>query len=67
MPARSKAQATAARIAEHAPEKLYARNQGLAEMKSSALHEYAATKSKGLPRHVPKSSGGNRYARIGKR
>ena len=57
-PARSKAQAVAARIAEHTPEKLYARNKGLAEMKPSSLHHFAATKAKGLPKHV------NRYGKM---
>jgi hypothetical protein len=51
MPARSKAQQIAAAIAEHHPEQLYARNRGLAQMSPSQLHEFAATKRKGLPKH----------------
>ena len=62
MPARSKAQAVAMAIAEHAPGKLYARNKGLAQMTHSQLHDYASTPRKGLPRHVPKA--GNRYAKL---
>ncbi len=52
MPAVSKAQATAMRIAEHAPEKLYAKNKGMLKMSHSQLHDFAKTKSKGLPKHV---------------
>ena len=52
MPAKSKAQRTAMAIAEHEPEKLYARNAGLAKMSHSQLHDFAATKTKGLPEHV---------------
>ena len=53
MPAESKNQATAARIALHAPEKLYARNRGMLSMKAGDLHEFARTKSKGLPKKKP--------------
>lgn len=49
MPARSKAQRTAAAIAEHHPEKLYKRNEGLKQLSMKQLHEFAATKGK-LPR-----------------
>lgn len=52
MPAKSKAQAIAMRIAEHHPDQLYARNAGLAKMSHSQLHDFAATKTKGLPEHV---------------
>jgi hypothetical protein len=52
MPAVSKAQAVAARIAEHAPDKLYARNAGLAKMPLSSLRHFARTPSKGLPKKV---------------
>ncbi len=51
MPAVSKDQATAMRIAEHAPGKLYARNKGMLKMSHSQLHDFAKTKSKGLPKH----------------
>ena len=57
MPAESQDQATAMRIAEHAPEKLYARNKGLLKMSHSQLHDFAKTKSKGLPKHVGKKKG----------
>ena len=53
MPAKSKAQRVAMAIAEHHPEQLYARNAGLAKMSQSQLHDFAATKEKGLPKHVP--------------
>ena len=66
MPAKSRAQAVAARIAEHAPEKLYARNKGLAQMPAESLHHFAATKSKGLPKHVKSAGTPNRYGRIGR-
>jgi hypothetical protein len=50
MPAKSKAQAIAMRIAEHAPEKLYARNKAMLGMSHQQLHDFAATKNKGLPK-----------------
>jgi hypothetical protein len=50
MPATSKDQRTVMAIAEHAPEKLYKRNQGLLKMSKSQLHDFAATKSAGLPK-----------------
>ena len=53
MPAPSKSMRRAAAIAEHHPEELYARNAGLAKMTQSQLHDFAATKEKGLPKHVP--------------
>ena len=49
MPNKSKAQAIAMRIAEHAPEKLYAKNKGMAKMSHEELHKFASTKTKGLP------------------
>lgn len=49
MPAVSKAQQVAMAIAEHAPGKLYARNKGLLGMTKPQLHDFAATKRKGLP------------------
>ena len=58
MPAVSNAQATAMRIAEHAPAKLYKRNRGILGMKKSDLHEFAATKSGKLPEHVARSMSG---------
>ena len=52
MPAFSKAQRTAIAIAEHHPEKLYARNKGLLGMKKSDMHDFASTSEKSLPQHV---------------
>lgn len=49
MPAVSKAQRTAAAIAEHHPEQLYERNKGLLGMSKGELHKFASTKEKGLP------------------
>jgi len=65
MPANSKAQRIAAAIAEHHPEQLYARNKGLAQMTPMQQHHFAATKEKGLPRHVKKP--GNRYDQLRRR
>lgn len=36
-------------LAEHHPEKLYARNKGVAAMSRSQLHDFASTKEKSLP------------------
>jgi hypothetical protein len=49
MPAVSRNQAIAARIAEHAPDQLYARNAGLAKLPLSSLRHFARTPTKGLP------------------
>jgi hypothetical protein len=49
MPSVSKAQQQAMAIAEHEPGKLYGRNKGLLKMSHSQLHDFAATKRKGLP------------------
>lgn len=49
MPSVSKSQAIAARIAEHAPEKLSAKNKGMLNMSKGELHKFASTKDKGLP------------------
>lgn len=49
MPATSQAQQQAMAIAEHAPDKLYARNAGLKKMSQTQLHDFASTKRKGLP------------------
>lgn len=62
MPAVSKKQQAAMAIAEHNPSKLYARNAGLKQMSSKQLHDFASTKTKGLP--MKKKS--NRYSRIPK-
>lgn len=52
MPAVSKAQQIAMAIAEHEPEKLYARNKGLKEMSHKQLHEFASTSHKGLSQYA---------------
>jgi len=59
MPAKSKKQREAMAIAEHHPEKLYARNKGMAKMSQKQLHDFAKTKEKGLPVRVkhPKKKG----------
>ena len=44
-------------IAEHEPGKLYARNRGLLKMSQSQLHDFAATKRKGLPERKAKHGG----------
>lgn len=49
MPAVSKKQRIAMAIAEHHPDELFARNKGLAQMSQGQLHDFAATKEKGLP------------------
>ena len=54
MPAKSKAQRRAMAIAEHHPEKLYARNKGLKKMTKGQLHEYATTTEKSLPKRRKK-------------
>jgi hypothetical protein len=57
MPATSKAQAVMMAIAEHAPGKLYARNKGALQMTKSQLHDFAATKRKGLPARAKSRKG----------
>jgi len=48
MPATSKKIRRAAAIAKHSPKKLFARNKGLLKMTDAQLHDFAATKEKGL-------------------
>ena len=50
MPATSKAQRQMMAIAEHHPEELYSRNKGVLKMSHKQLHDFAATKQKGLPK-----------------
>lgn len=52
MPAKSKAQQQLMALAEHAPSKLFARDKGVAKMSHQQLHDFAATKAKGLPAPV---------------
>jgi len=63
MPAISKVQRIAAAIAEHHPSKLYKRNRGLKKMSKSQLHDFAATKEKGLPKRKKKKSWGDKLSR----
>ncbi len=56
MPAVSRNQRIVAAIAEHHPEQLYDRNKGMASMTLKQLHDFAATKSKGLPRRKKKAT-----------
>lgn len=52
MPSVSKKQQEAMAIAEHEPGKLYKKNKGLLKMSHQQLHDFAATKRKGLPNVV---------------
>ncbi len=56
MPAKSQAQRALFAIAEHNPSALYARDAGLANLSQSTLHDFAATKTAGLPKKVRKTS-----------
>ena len=62
MPAKSKAQQEAMAIAEHSPSKLYGRNKGLLSMSKSQLHDFAATKRKGLPEKAKSKGGGKKFS-----
>jgi len=52
MPAKSLAQQRLFAIAEHEPSKLNSENKSLGRLSKDKLHEFAATKTKGLPRKV---------------
>ena len=52
MPARSKSQRRLMAIAEHHPEKVYARNRGVLKMSKDQMHDYAATKEGGLKERI---------------
>ena len=54
MAAKSQAQQRLMAIAEHAPEKLKAKNRGVLRMTMKQLHDFAATSRKGLPKKVKK-------------
>lgn len=60
MPAKSQAQQEAMAIAEHDPSKLNDSNKGMLKMSKAQLHDFAATKRKGLPKRVGKKSGGKK-------
>ena len=49
MPALSKKQRRLMAIAEHHPSEVYAKNRGVLGMSHQQLHDFAATKEKGLP------------------
>jgi hypothetical protein len=49
MPAKSEKQRRMMAIAEHHPEKLYAKNRGVLEMSKKQLSDFASTPEKGLP------------------
>lgn len=49
MPSVSQKQQKAMAIAEHDPDKLYARNEGLKSMSQNQLHDFASTPRKQLP------------------
>lgn len=49
MPAESQKQQIVMAIAEHEPEKLYARNAGLKKMSHKDLHDFASTPRHNLP------------------
>jgi hypothetical protein len=57
MPALTARQRAAMAIAEHEPDKLYSRNQGMLKMTQGQLHDFAATKGLGRikPPRQPKS------------
>lgn len=52
MPAVSKAQRRLFAVAEHSPDKLYAKNRSLAKVSKKSLHDFAATPEKSLPKRV---------------
>ena len=52
MPSKSRAEQKMMAIAEHAPEKLYARNRGVLTMSRQQLHDFASGSMKGKPNHV---------------
>lgn len=56
MPAKTKNQAVAARIAKHVPSKLFKRNRGFLKMPKKTLHEFAATKNTELLKRSTKGS-----------
>lgn len=58
MPAESKAQQQTMAIAEREPSKLKGKNRGLLKMSHEQLHDFAATSTKGLPKHVGKKAKG---------
>ena len=49
MPAKSKKQRRLMGLAEHHPEEVSGKNKGVLKMNRGQLHDFAATKEKGLP------------------
>lgn len=54
MPSLSVAQRKLMALAEHHPEQVSAKNQSVLKMSHSQLHDFSATKERGLPKHAPK-------------
>lgn len=50
MPSVSKAKRRLMAIAEHHPEEIKGKNRGVLKMSQQQLHDFAATKEKGLPK-----------------
>lgn len=63
MPSVSKDQQVATAIAEHHPDKLYARNKGLKKMSKAQLHDYASTPRRGLPKQAKGRMNGRKGSR----
>ena len=57
MPAQSQKQQQLMAIAEHSPSKLQSKNRGVLKMSHSQLHDFAATKTKNLPKKAPSGKG----------
>ncbi len=53
MPSVSRNQRVAMAIAEHHPDKLFARNKGMLKMSHGQLHDFAATDEEDLPKEAP--------------
>jgi hypothetical protein len=54
MPAKSKAQQKLMAIAEHDPDKFYKKNRKVLRLTHAQLHDFAATKTKDLPKKKEK-------------
>jgi hypothetical protein len=61
MPAVSEAQRRMMAIAEHHPDQLYEKNKGALKMNQGQLHDFAATREKGLPVRVAGQKKQRRY------
>ena len=60
MPSVSKAERRLIGLAEHHPEKVYAKNRGILKMKKSDMHDFASTKEAGLPKYAGSKGGSKR-------